>query len=312
MDPTPRRRARALSVLTFVLGVAMLAGCASQTAPGGVPPTSGEPAGPLLKTPHAVTVLEAADGAQMCVGPMAMSYPPQCGGPALLDWDWAEWSGLYEESGGVRWGLFALTGRYDADAFTFAPDTVEPWRDDTPVVGEGAVPDFSTPCAEPRGGWRVLDPARTTDATMNETFERAGRLDGYAASWVDRSRVPAAGPDATPEQQLAETASSPELTIINVRVVGDVQAATAELRRVWGGMLCVSAATRTQAELQGIADEITADTPHGILGIAADGMTGSVHLDVIYDDGALQKRMDADHGAGMVVVGSTLLPASSE
>lgn len=258
-----RTRAGALFALVLVIGNAILAGCASAAAPGGTPPENGgDPARPLLTTPHAATVIESGDGGvQMCIGPIAMSYPPQCGGPALVGWDWAEWSGAYAESGGVRWGEFALTGTFDSEAFTFTPETIEPWRDDRTVADDVPNPDFSTPCAEPEGGWRMLDPGRTTEASLNETFERASRLDGYASSWVDRSRVPTASAGATPEQQLAESASSPELTIINVRVVGDLEAATIELRRIWGGMLCVSGATRTQSELQEIADDIVAETP---------------------------------------------------
>lgn len=260
-----RTRAGALFALVLVIGTAILAGCASAAAPGGTPPENGgDPARPLLTTRHAATVIESGDGGvQMCIGPIAMSYPPQCGGPALVGWDWAEWSGAYAESGGVRWGEFALTGTFDSEALTFTPETIEPWRDDRTVAD-------------------------------------------------DRSRVPTAGAGATPEQQLAESASSPELTIINVRVVGDLEAGTIELRRIWGGMLCVSGATRTQSELQEIADDIVAETPQGILSITADGMVGRVNVEVIHDDGTLQHDVDAEYGTGVVVVTSSLRPASSE
>lgn len=156
----------------------------------------------------------------------------------------------------------------------------------------------------------MLDAARTTDDTMSRTFERAAQLTGYAASWVDRSRVPDPGPDATPEEQLEMTAPFPELTIVNVRVVGDVAAAEAQLREIWGGMLCVTEAERTDAELQAINQQLVAQiVPQGaMIGVGIDSMAGIVDLTVVYDDGKLQKQMDDEYGEGWVRVSSFLTP----
>lgn len=308
MSSSTRGR-RFVGACAVAAGVLLVAGCATPPASDRVPdaPTAAATQ-ELLTTPGAVTVLDDGGGAQLCLGAIAESLPPQCGGAAVLGWDWADWDGAYDEAAGVRWGLFTLTGTYDAEAFTFTPDTVRPWREgDEPSGDVGPGMDFSTPCTAPDGGWRVLDEARTTDERMNRTFERAAGLDGYAVAWVDRSRVPSAGEDATPEEQLAETAPYPELTIINVRVVGDVAAAAAELREIWGGMLCVTAAEHTEAELQSIADEVVATLPASDLqGVGVDGMAGIVSVGVIHDDGTLQQRFDDEYGAGLVVVSSAL------
>ncbi|UNK72449.1 hypothetical protein [Microbacterium sp. H1-D42] len=309
--------ARPAGAAAVVITAALaLTGCATPPASDGEPTSAagatsaGEPV--RLTTPFGITVLDDGDGAELCLGAVLESYPPQCSGAKLVDWDWTDWTGAYEEAGDVRWGSFTLTGTYDPEAYTFTvAEATASDPADLPEQNVGA-PDamFATPCAEPDGGWRVLDPARTTDDTMNLAFERAAQLNGYAASWVDRSRVPDPGPDATPQEQLEMTSPFPDLTVINVKLVGDVAAAEAALSQIWGGMLCVTAAERTEAELQSIADELIAEmTPSGaISGVGVDGMAGTVGLQVVYDDGALQKRMDDEYGAGLVVVTSLLTP----
>ncbi|WP_193598918.1 hypothetical protein [Microbacterium sp. YJN-G] len=263
----------------------------------------------LLHT-RTATVLDAGDGAELCLGMIATSLPPQCGGPELVGWDWSQWSGAYEDVAGVRWGEFVLTGVYDATVFAFTPSTVKPWDASTAQQPEDpSLPDFTTPCDAPEGGWRVLDPARTTIEAMDRAFQHAAQLDGYAASWVDRARVPVSGPGASPEEQLEATAVQPELTIVNVTVVGDRAAAEESLREIWGGMLCVTTAQRTEAELQRIVDELLPRTEDiRMLSVVNDGMSGTVVLDVVHDDGALQAEMDERYGEGVVEVVSALTP----
>ncbi|WP_143738241.1 hypothetical protein [Microbacterium esteraromaticum] len=304
------RTLREAAVVGAAIGVLVLAGCAS--APAGEAGSQAPQLSPasLVMTPGAVTVLDDGTGAELCLGMMAMSYPPQCGGASVVGWDWDDWTGSFTEAAGVRWGMFTLTGEYDAEAFEFTPTEVAPWHenDETTENPWGSEVDFTTPCTTPDGGWRVLDAERTSDETMNRAFERAAELPGYAASWVDRSRIPQVGSDATAEEEVAATASSPELTIVNVAVVGDTSAAEAVMREEWGGMLCVSAAERTEAELQDIAAEVTSEDSlsSGTLGVAPNGMTGQVELQVVYDDGSLQRQLDDEYGAGIVVVSSML------
>lgn len=115
-----------------------VAGCASPgtdgaTAPAAPVPTGAEVQAQLaeLPTPSAdspvlaiATVLEEDGGAILCVGVVAESAPPQCGGPELIGWDWA--SVEHQETGGVRWvqGV-AVEGTYDAEAAAFT-QTGEP------------------------------------------------------------------------------------------------------------------------------------------------------------------------------------------
>ena len=74
-------------------------------------------------------------------------------------------------------------------------------------------------------------------------------------------------------------------------------------------MLCVTTAQRTEAELQRIVDELLPRTEDiRMLSVVNDGMSGTVVLDVVHDDGALQAEMDERYGEGVVEVVSALTP----
>jgi hypothetical protein len=87
----------------------------SPPVPSG-PPAAAVPEGPV-HTRNLATVMDTGSP-ELCLGPIAESYPPQCGGPALIDWDWADHEGTYDEQGEVRWGTYALTGTWDGTSFT--------------------------------------------------------------------------------------------------------------------------------------------------------------------------------------------------
>lgn len=111
-----------------------LAGCGGSdgdddvaTDPGGSgpaaakPPTSVPAAPGDVRSRNLVTVMDndtKDDLVELCLGPVAESYPPQCGGPAITNWDWKSVDGMFEQQGDVRWGTFAVTGTWDGTAFT--------------------------------------------------------------------------------------------------------------------------------------------------------------------------------------------------
>jgi hypothetical protein len=120
---------RRLAVLVVAIAsVAVVAACT-------MPPAAGPSVVPVmpiavpLTTQHPVTVLDDGDGAELCLGVVLTSLPPQCGGLKLLGWDWQQHDGEYTEQSGVRWGEFIVSGGYDAEADAFTPTHV--------VSGEG-------------------------------------------------------------------------------------------------------------------------------------------------------------------------------
>jgi hypothetical protein len=85
----------------------------------GAPPSSAPPSAPPAPVPggpvttrNLATVMDTGSP-ELCLGPVAESYPPQCGGPPLIGWDWADHEGTYDEQGDVRWGTYLVTGTWD-------------------------------------------------------------------------------------------------------------------------------------------------------------------------------------------------------
>lgn len=83
---------------------------------GSTPSESVAPVGEVT-TKHGATVMDTGRP-ELCVGPIAESYPPQCRGPALEGWDWSAYEGDYQQVGDVRWGVFDVTGTWDGTTFT--------------------------------------------------------------------------------------------------------------------------------------------------------------------------------------------------
>ena len=141
---------------TLLLAASLaLAGCGSDdgddvaTDPGGsgdgaptaVPAADGE-----VRSRNLATVMDKDAGddlVELCLGAVAESYPPQCGGPAITNWDWESVDGMFEQQGDVRWGTFAVTGTWDGTAFTLAeaiPAALyDPMPEEPPVYPEPSV-----------------------------------------------------------------------------------------------------------------------------------------------------------------------------
>ena len=296
------RRSAVLAVLVLTIGA--LAACGQDVAPGSGPGTGTKPdtgAGSSAGEVQGVgTVLESAEhGPQLCLGGVDESYPPQCSGPDLLGWAWADVDGA-ETANGTTWGDYAVTGSWDGERLTVtkvgAPEDIG-W----PSVED---PNLMTPCEPPAGGWAVVDAATATDEAMQRALEAAATEPDYAGAWLDQSINPAYddGGDVDNEGLL----NDPTKLVLNLLFTGDLERHEAELRAVWGGPLCVSAAPRSQAELLEIQQALTSEP--GVLGSGLNERAGTLEVSVISDDG-LQARMDETHGAGVVVVLPALLPA---
>ncbi len=250
------------------------------------------------------TVLESPEhGPQLCLGGVAESLPPQCGGPDIVGWSWDDVDD-FESASGTTWGAYTVVGTYDGEAFrlTEPPQpAVEPEIPDSP--------QFWTPCDEPTGGWAVVDEDTATDEAMNEAIAYAEAQADHAGTWLDQSINPALADEAdlSPEDMEA-VANDPTKLVLNFRFTGDVDRHEQQLREIWGGALCVSAAEHTMAGLQEIQLQIHDDYGTDILGSGIDTEIGYVELMVALDDGSLQRELDERYGEGLVRVYSALQP----
>ena len=154
-----------------------LASCASPSEDGA--PGAGSDGPVVLPVDVAVraqgTVLQKGDATpQLCLGPIAESYPPQCGGPEILEWDWDAVDDE-ESASGVTWGSYAVTGMWDGESFTLTQPAI-------PL----ALYDPLTPDPDPRS-----DPATPGKLTDDEVTaiqdELAAERDtiGYLGSYPD-------------------------------------------------------------------------------------------------------------------------------
>ena len=128
LHPVRPRRVIGAAIAVSVLAAlaAGLTGCASRpSGTGNAAPAEPMPATDPAAEPSATrqligqgTVLQVGDtDPKFCVGGVLESYPPQCSGPVLLNWNWAE--AEYEETASdVTWGSYAVHGTWDGIAFT--------------------------------------------------------------------------------------------------------------------------------------------------------------------------------------------------
>lgn len=124
-------RARHLGVMTrhrrhlfaLALGAASviaLSGCATPAASDPSPgPALGKtwPAPPEGDVLAQGTVMDVGGDVELCLGPVAESYPPQCSGIPITNWSWDAVEGS-ETSDDVTWGAYAVQGTFDGDEFS--------------------------------------------------------------------------------------------------------------------------------------------------------------------------------------------------
>jgi hypothetical protein len=143
-------------------------------SPSSSAPATPAPAG-LVATRGLATVMDEGTGTvELCLGPIAESYPPQCGGPPIAGWDWAEHQDTYDEQGKIRWGSYALTGEWDGATFT-ATDAVS-----------GALYDPAAPLPSPTPAAATAYPDAELEAIAEELKDTLpGYLGAYGGEGTD-------------------------------------------------------------------------------------------------------------------------------
>ena len=226
-----------IPLLVGALVLALAVGCGSGE---GEPPAVGDET-PTVTAPAIDpeqllegngTVLDDGGGPELCLGGVAESYPPQCGGIPLVGWDWDAVEGE-ESASGTTWGDFHVVGTYDGEIFTVTE--VGPFD---PPRSTMAATVTSRRCAQSlrAAGWRRTPTGPATRRSAPAPTIAQG-LPGYVALWVDYA-------EDLPPEELDERmmAGDPVLQIMNVVVTEDAAGAEAAIREAWGGPLCVTRA----------------------------------------------------------------------
>jgi len=131
--------------------VLLLAGCATASPSSGGAVVWGTPSPPASEVAAQGTVMDVDGTVELCLGPIAESYPPQCSGIPVEGWSWDGIEG-WESSGDVTWGAYAVRGTYDGSSFA--------------VIGEPVMLALYDPIApvDPTGG----KPGTATEAELTE------------------------------------------------------------------------------------------------------------------------------------------------
>lgn len=148
---------------------------------------------PAGDTPSPPSAVPAADGEvtgfgtvmdtgrpELCLGPVAESWPPQCRGVPIRGWDWSGHDGMFERSGDVRWGTFAVTGTFDGTTITVTRPPIPGALYDT--VAPGPVENAQDLETDPPGG-------RRTETELSRIAEDLMDLPGALSSSGQRDRV---------------------------------------------------------------------------------------------------------------------------
>lgn len=247
-------------------------------APGGGSPGAG-PVG-TGEMEGIGTLLREADGTtKLCASVIAtMSLPPTgaaCSPVFVLVTGVEDRWFTQEATSGQAWSeSVRVEGSYSNG--TLAVRQVEPFHPDV-APQEPAV----VPCEPPAGGWA---PGQNVD-------ERANALSEYVRARPDRfTDVWVGYPDGPPTMDTGADVTSPMVYVVGT--TGDVEAAGTELEAIFPGNLCVHPVAYSAADLQAIADQLSAvsTTP-----IQADVMVieNKVRVKVVALDPSTNAVLDA-------------------
>ena len=244
-------------------------------------------------------VLESPDhGPQLCLV-MMESYPPKCGGPDVVGWNWANIAA--ESASGTTWGnYYVLVGRWDGSRFTLTEKPRVARESDRNTADTDA--DFTSPCPEPAGGWQPDTESMATDAALEKTTRRASSMPGFAGVWLDQSYLD--GEDDTEVQE--REANDPTRLVLNVLFTDDIEARERDLHESWGGALCVSRAERSEADLMRIQRELQDRKDFQSSGI--DTRRNTVQLQAWTADAELVAGIEERYGRGAVQLIGILEP----
>jgi hypothetical protein len=180
----PTGMKRLLAVGALLLTASLLTACGSDddgaTAvdPAGDPSSSPAmptevPAAPgVVDTRGLVTVMDTGTP-ELCLGPVAESYPPQCSGPMIDGWDWAQHKQMYDSQDSIRWGQFMVSGTWDGTTFTYENAVPAPLYDAMPT------PETTYPTPS----------VQHSKEELEQISEEVGKLPGAQGAYADHGHV---------------------------------------------------------------------------------------------------------------------------
>lgn len=121
------------------------------------------------------TVIQKGDSpVQICLGPITMIYPPDCGGPEVVGWDWETVDGA-ETVDVTTWGTYAVQGTWDGERLTVTQPPImlalyDPITTDDPY----ADPD---------------NPGSTPDAELARVEREIATRDDVLGTYIDNGYV---------------------------------------------------------------------------------------------------------------------------
>jgi hypothetical protein len=285
-----------LALIALAVGLFAPAACGSQRADEDEP--VGKPSADVVPDDYSgrfratsVTVLSSPDhGPQLCSA-VAESYPPQCGGPDIVGWDWSV--AKHQSAHGTTWGTYSVVGTFEDGVFTLTEPPGEP------LPSPPNEPDPVSACPEPPGGWQVLDPSKATPDDMERAISTAHRLEGNGGGWIGW---------LIPDDEITEqTSQDPDNFVINVAVSVASRSPVVSIREVWGGNLCVAKAEHTARELNEMASQIAGDVADA-QSIWTDDREGWVGITVWVATEDLWARLAAEYGADSIRLDGILQP----
>ncbi|MEU4384882.1 hypothetical protein [Promicromonospora sp. NPDC023805] len=166
---------------TGLAGVLLLSACAAQGGPAdsapddsrsGDAPTATAPPAPAAsgQVTAITTVLQEGDGPpELCLGGVAESYPPQCGGPEIAGWDWDAVEA--ESAHGTTWGRYTVEGTWDGTTFHLTEAAAAP-------AAQPVLPDDPRLDPDNAGAAEPGTPESEAPELQYEVFDHLGGLSG--------------------------------------------------------------------------------------------------------------------------------------
>lgn len=272
---------RAVAVALLLLAPA----CGSPVAPtSSASPAPTYDGGPGQRYRAVVTILESPDNGrpEICVGVIADSLPPQCGGIPLAPFSWADVEGEQSASGTTWADSVRVVGTFDGTTFHLTEKAAAVPRP-TPSPG----PAFESPCPEPSEG----DPSMTSEPERDAAIAHARSQPDHAGVWLSGR-------------------------VLNLAFTGDLERHEREARSSWGGPLCVTRLPRTYASLQRTSDRIVSDDERKAAEAAGvyvysggvREVENDVEVGVLIADDEVRRWFDSRYGAGVVHLSPMLEP----